>query len=270
MNDSATYSMMDIEYPEQDIRPDPRRRWVVLTTILLLVVPLVFSAAKRETARWYHAAALEALYSSDSPQALELVQKGLKWSPNDVNLLSQSANVHLKMTQATAAAEASDRVLEIAQSDYDLSPNQYNLAPLASALNLSAYSHALDESNLEESLERANRAIELVGPVGEIVDTRGYLHYLLGNYEEAVEDTELAVASFTNTLARSKSEVRQKAPLFVDQRRIQYRLDELDQSMAVFLQHRGLAYEAVGRSEEANEDFEEAEKLGFDPQQGVW
>ena len=250
---------------------ETRRRWVVLATILLVAIPIAYSVLKREVARWYHAAALEAIYSDDWSMALEKAQTGLEWNPNDLQLLNEAAGVHLRLTQATAAAEISDHALEIAENEYELFPSRASRMYLSQALNLSAYSHALDESELEESLKNVERAIELGGISAEgSIDTRGYIHYLLGNYEEAVKDTETAVTSFSKGVNVIKAQYRQNTQMFVDSRQLEYKIRLQDESMAILLQHRGLAYEAVGRTEEAERDFAKAEKLGFDPKTGVW
>lgn len=255
--------------------PDPRRRWVVVATILLVAIPLLHAAAKREVARWYHAAAMDAIYSEDPQSALQHVQTGLSWSPNDLNLLLRSANFHMKMTSASAAAEVSDQALAIAQSNFDSFPSEDVMKVLVGALNTSAYSHALDESELEQALENIEKAISFFEQAGfrpdaGLIDTRGYLHHLLGNHEQALEDTETAVAQYSRELPGRKADRRQNSKLLVDKQQLTYQAKLDDESMAVLTQHRGLAYQAAGRLEEAEKDFARAKKLGFDPQNGVW
>jgi tetratricopeptide (TPR) repeat protein len=46
---------------------------------------------------------------------------------------------------------------------------------------------------LEESLQYADRAIELEDGNADFRETRGMIHYNLGNYEAAVEDLEIAL-----------------------------------------------------------------------------
>ena len=247
------------------------RRSVVIATVMLVMVPLLYTATRREIAKWYHAAALNATYRADHQLALEKIEKGLEWNPNDLSLLPKLAATYLGLSDAAKAAEVSDTYLEIVRDKHDRIASGLNKARLASALNLSAYSNALAKKNLEEALENVERSIELAGgdAVGSI-DTRGYIHYLLGNYDLAVEDTEMAVSAFANSIPIEKAEQSQESQLFVDQSLFDYQLRVLDETLAVLLHHRGLAYEAVGKLEQAEKDFERAKGLGYSPENGVW
>ena len=45
---------------------------------------------------------------------------------------------------------------------------------------------------------------------------------------------------------------------------------EARESMAVIYHHRGLVFEKLGNQRQADEDFERAEKFGYDPENGVF
>ena len=246
-------------------------RWAIVATLLLAVGPMAYTATRREISRWYQAASLDAAYSNDRAGSLEKITKALEWNPGDPNLSISEVGALLRLGQADKAASVSDAWLERVEKRYAMMPTESNEFELAIALNQSAYSHALAKTNLEQALKNVERSIRLQGgsPSGSI-DTRGYLHYLLGNIEQAVKDTELAVAGYQAVLRELKTIDRQNAQFSVDKTPHEYRKKEQNESHAVLLHHRGLAYEAAGRAEEAAEDFEKAEELGYDPANGVW
>lgn len=247
------------------------RRWTIAAALLLVIGPMLYTAARHEVSRWYHAAAKDATYNDDHATSLQKIIKAREWNPGDPNLSIEEVGAYLRVGQADKAASVSDHFLESSEQRYAMMPTKPNEFELAAALNQSAYSHALANTDLEQALKNVERSIRLRGglPSGSI-DTRGYLHHLLGNKDQAVKDTELAVAGFEAALQRQKTSVRQEAQFFVDKTPLEYAEKQLNETHAVLLHHRGLAYEAAGRAEEAKEDFEKAKELGYSPENGVW
>lgn len=94
-------------------------------------------------------------------------------------------------------------VLEI-QEKFDESMAAYedvlrrgDLPPLvrATALNNLAYLIALrgDTSRIDESLDYANEAMQIIGPISDLLDTRAVVQIARGEYEAAAEDMRKAV-----------------------------------------------------------------------------
>src|SRR5262249_22961158 len=61
------------------------------------------------------------------------------------------------------------------------------------AMNNLAWLIALENGNKEEALDLINRAIELVGPVAELLDTRAVINLMRGKPELAIGDLRTAL-----------------------------------------------------------------------------
>ena len=112
-----------------------------------------------------------------------------------------------------------------------------------------------------------------------LLDTLGYLYYLDGQLEPALETMETAVQSASRWNAQlrrvlgrksesSKSGDPCNAPRYV--RLYEANLQAKLQEMAVLLHHRGLAYRALGQAAKAANDLRRAKKLGYNPEEGIW
>ncbi len=156
--------------------------------------------------------------------------------------------------------------------NYESSKSSYNSGLLVTALNQSAYAHALAGTELEESLKHINEAFNIVGheELGSLLDTRGYLHYLLGNQELALADMEKAVRLMERDYRSQQRLSQEAARPFVDRRPFEYQRRRLKEGMSVLYHHRGLVYQQAGKTEEAASDLARAEKMGYDPANGVW
>ena len=245
-------------------RRSPRRALLIILSLLALMsVPLVASWLPGEAARWRMAAAEERRLDGDIQGAIEMLDAALEKNPTSWEIYLQRASYYSELKdyeraiqdldQALAAggpanivlaerseawhhlgkhAEAIDdcrELLRLSQEDHVGSPWV--------ALNALAYARALGRVELEEGLKNAEEAIRLAGPNLSILDTRGYLHYLLGNYEEAARDLDQAVQQVEAFYAKTPN-----AETLPDRR-----LHESDQKMrnqvvAVLRYHRSLNY----------------------------
>jgi tetratricopeptide (TPR) repeat protein len=134
------------------------------------------------------------------------------------------------------------------------------------ALNHRAYIRALAGRDLEAALVDINRALAGSGAESaEFLDTRGYILHLLGRQQEAIDDLNAAVAA-------TQEDRRQLLILagHLRDEEFAYRLRAVDHGLAVMLQHRGLACQALGLEAQARQDFAIAKNKGFDPSRGVW
>lgn len=167
-----------------------------------------------------------------------------------------------RRTRALAHVVAGDAeaALTDAQAAVDLAG-----AENPEALNHRAYIRALVGRDLEAAL--ADIEMALAGSGGEspeFLDTRGFILHLLGRHREAIDDLNQAIG-------RTQQSRRQVAGLAgrADPDDVAYRLRSLDHALAVMHHHRGLACRAIGLERQAAQDFEVAERKGFDPSRGV-
>jgi tetratricopeptide (TPR) repeat protein len=63
----------------------------------------------------------------------------------------------------------------------------------AQALNNIAFLLALKKETPDEALAMVNEAIDIVGPISDILDTRALVHTARGDYAKAIEDMNLAI-----------------------------------------------------------------------------
>jgi tetratricopeptide (TPR) repeat protein len=105
------------------------------------------------------------------------------------------------------------------------------------------------------------------GDYAAYIDTRGYLHYRLGNHEAALRDLTTAI-----DLGEAQRSYLLQSPAYTQE--ISYRFSpaearhqqrQQDKSIAVIRYHRALAYEALGETDRAERDLKRVRELGFEP-----
>lgn len=130
------------------------------------------------------------------------------------------------------------------------------------ALNHRAYIRALVGRDLEAALADVETALAGSGDGSpEFLDTRGFILHLLGRHREAIDDLNQAIGKTQQS--------RRKVAGRADPDDVAYRLRSIDHALAVMHHHRGLACRAIGLERQAAQDFEVAERKGFDPARGV-
>ncbi len=162
-----------------------------------------------------------------------------------------------------------------ARGDFE-SQDQYGLS-----LNNGAYARALGNLEIEKGLKDIQHALNLRGREDDhtLLDTLGYLYYLDGQLEPALETMETAVqsasrwnAQFAQSIAAEIRKLEERRPLQAPRyvRLYEANLQAKLQEMAVLLHHRGLAYQALGQAAKAANDLRRAKKLGYNPAEGIW
>jgi tetratricopeptide (TPR) repeat protein len=63
----------------------------------------------------------------------------------------------------------------------------------ATTLNNLAFLLTLNKTDLDRALVMVNEAIDIVGPISDILDTRGIVYHAQGEYKKAVDDLKLCV-----------------------------------------------------------------------------
>ncbi len=134
-------------------------------------------------------------------------------------------------------------------------------------LNARAYTRAIAGQELDEALSDVEEALELEHNNADYLDTRGYVHYLRGDYELALTDLETA-------LDLSKDS---PVPDFLiagggpNRRRMLARIKlEYQHSLAVMYHHRGQVHEKLGHFEQAQLDLRRGDELGYNPAAGIY
>ncbi len=282
--------------PPLSVQSPRSSMWGILVVLLLVLVPLAWVGLPREIARWYVAAAQEAELQGRTEDARQKVDLALQWHSQSREALLVRSKLSLDQGELQAALEDASKAVELEGENgtagrmlrvliyqrlgdhpralQDLNEivqfsSQDFFDPTirdkfyAESLNNRAYGRALANLELEAGLEDAQKAIELAGPVGSYLDTRGYLFYLLGKYPEAVADLEEAVKRTEAEWESGRQAL--KPPVGREQLDRTYR-----EALAVIYHHRGLAYEKTGRSAEAAADLEKAQEYGYDPKKGIW
>lgn len=124
---------------------------------------------------------LTALYFSDQKleRALAVSEQGVARYPENADLLYQRA---LALEKTGRHAEAMLAVRDVLAVD----------DAHADALNFLAYAYAEANTNLDEALRLAQKALASSSQ-GHIYDTLGWVHYRLGNYPQALKAIEEAI-----------------------------------------------------------------------------
>lgn len=118
--------------------------------------------------------------------------------------------------------------------------------------NTVAYFSGLMGEDLEDSLQRAERAVKAQPDDPAILDTRGYLLHRLGRNEQALPDLERSIELLEKSgVARSSNTLARKA-------------------FAVIVYHRSLVLDALEKSAEAERDRDRVRELGFEPSERLF
>jgi tetratricopeptide (TPR) repeat protein len=272
------------------------KRFVVWALLALgvvpaLALPVVLPLVREAAVQWAVERAVVHEARGHLAAAVADVGRAIAWSGADVQgrgrLLCWRAMLLLENRQAKAAvAEASRAAAAVptaalprrtrALAHVVTGDAEAALADAAAAVELSgpgnpealnhrAYIRALVGRELEAALADVEAALAGSGAESpEFLDTRGFILHLLGRHQEAIDDLNQAIGSTQQT----RREVASRAGR-VDPDELAYRLRSIDHGLAVMHHHRGLACRAIGLDRQAAQDFEIAERKGFDPARGV-
>ncbi len=272
--------------------------WIAIILCLLLVLgPLLVMGFPREVARWMQAAADESVLDGDLESAENNIDKAINWGPENPILYLRRSEIRLQRNDLSGSLEDCERALaldgsgfgdglmqrllvyqrmgqhELALADADrMVEESANAGQRAVALNIRAYGRALANCEPQKGLDDIQAAFEALATEDNaaFLDTRGYLLYLIGDFEQALVDVELAVQMAEDDRSSVAMQRQTLLEQGFDERLIDRQQKQMRESLAVLYQHRGLVYEALGRMEEANADFELAKEYGYNPEKGIW
>lgn len=284
----------------------PRRRLasglVISSLYLLVLVPVLVSEGPRERVRWYVAAAESRWRQGDPDTAHRLLNTALQLAPGDrelrmrraewqrqlgdeqasladasqalegtagwerISLLIQRAELLQHLGRWNAAVQDWKEIIRLTESDSGPQAGRVVSVSRAQMLNGLAYARALAGIELDEALQDANEALEEQEGSSAILDTRGFIHLLMGNFSEALRDLNQAVN-------RATEELRIWRRIYDEQRHHLVDITELNRAdqyyrrtLAVMLYHRALAYEQSTEPGKAARDYLRIRsELGMEP-----
>ena len=110
----------------------------------------------------------------------KIIQSAIKKFKQSNSLLLPLAELRSRQEQFAQAADIYHEALDKAPDD-------------VMALNNLAVLQALQDVKLDESLKLVDRAIEIAGPLGSMLDSRATVYIAMGNPEKALEDIKAAI-----------------------------------------------------------------------------
>jgi tetratricopeptide (TPR) repeat protein len=271
-------------------------RWsLVLLTLFALCAVYhreVTKAACRFVANRHANAASGLLVDENIAGALAKVEQALRWLPNDSALVYLRGQIFAEDENWEASLRDYTRVIEELSPEFAFAyvkraavheqMGDYVLAmeDLKQAMNLSppdepsllnhhAYLCGLANSNLDTAQVEIDRALKLyraeakrqelptIEPAA-FLDTRGFLRYRLGEYDQALSDIEKSLR-YLNVERKATLEKLTEHDISTSGPMRAY-----DQMQGEILYHQGLVRQSLGQTEEAKQDFNFATELGYE------
>ncbi|MFO0944524.1 MAG: hypothetical protein U1D30_01050 [Planctomycetota bacterium] len=165
------------------------------------------------------------LSRGDIDRALAQCDKLIAIDPKEGH--TAKAEIYIKLERYKESIEEFTHILAIDPND-------------ASSYNNRAYHRALARIDLDGAEKDVQKALEIGGNEPSYIDTRGYLHYLNGRYQPALEDFNQIIENANELNGMRRREFGE------------------------ILFHRGLVYRKLGKQRLAENDFAFARRLGFD------
>lgn len=113
-------------------------------------------------------------------RAKDILLKGIEQHPKNLQLKFYLGNIYDRLKDKSGVIEEMNKILAV-DSEH------------AQALNYIAYTYAEMGENLELALKYAEKALAQSPDDGLVLDTVGWIHHKLGNYNEAVKHLEAAL-----------------------------------------------------------------------------
>jgi len=287
--------------PNHSVEP-PRRwfhaRWVRGGLFLSFIGCVLFFGFGKEIRPWFNSEmgeffaerSVDKMLDNDLPGALADADSACRWAPDESEYLKLRGDFRLRNGDPQGAIDDFDEFIKKKPRD----PEGYLLRAFAlarlnrfdealadmntvlekngphhaSSLNSRAYLCALGNIQLEQGLADIEKAIKQGHEDNAaFLDTRGYLHFLLGNLEEAERDLDQAIAI---TQFEQQELHRLRNARFINHKQLNYQLRLADENLAVMHYHRGELYEAQGRETEAKREKRLGLSLGYDREKGVY
>jgi tetratricopeptide (TPR) repeat protein len=271
--------------------------FVVLFMIAIVVIPLFYAIVPQEVARWNLAAAWEKRLNGDLPSAIDSLTAALESDPLHLEIYLQRAAWYEEIGNRESALQDFNKVHDIAGNDrrmlvgramtyHGMGKSDEAIRDLQQLLeegssdtrfvdlNILAYMRALTKTDLDQALVEINESIaldlerrgqdEVLIPEAALLDTRGFIQYQRGEFQDARDDLEAAVKQYSVELRRWERRLKSGKGI-VDLRLDRLQLQVEKQTLAVVVYHRGLIYEKLEQTDLAEADFDHVRTLGFEP-----
>lgn len=279
-------------------------RWLVVLAVVALVLgPLLKRLVPKEIAKAHLAVAQEKFLNDDAEGAAAALAKSLVWAPRFFDALAFRAEMQGKagdheaaLADLEAAFAAAPGALERihtrilrAEVLHELGRHTDAVAELepierqqlaanaawhasdvtidhmwALVLNARAYARALAGREVETGLKEINEALRIRGDEEALLDTRGLLRYLLGEFEPALKDLDKAVE-------KGERLITPENPAQIGDRRVHLRHREsLNRVVAVLRYHRALVLDKLEQPDRAEADRQRVRELGFEPNESLF
>lgn len=266
-----------------------RIRWVLRMALVAALVTFIWTHYKvgakisDRVGLYFGQEAVNLYRRNDLPRALVAADRAVRWSPKNGELLL--LRCQLKYVDKNYEGALTDAELVLAHEPLEMQAHRLRRMALhylrrhrdeaAAAtellekqlddrdtlLNDRAYARAQGEFDLEEALKDINEVLKSHPENSAFIDTRGYVLFKLGKYDEALKDLEKAI-DIT------------EAQLGGDDLGLGFRRDRqlqaLEESLGEMIHHRGEVYEKLGEKKKAEADFRAAQRYGFNPSEGVY
>lgn len=213
----------------------------------------------------------------DYDRVIELYEADGTVNEFDIAAKARKAAVLHRMQRFSESLALMSEIVEYRKEQFRLRDDWESQYQYAMALNNRAYSEAQaftkgSEVDIKKSLQDIKLAMEVRGVADDpvMVDTLGYLLLLNEDPQEALYQLDMAVklTQQNNEVVRQRYQEQMRTAS--DQRPLQQALEEMDQQFSIILHHRGEAYAANGEAEKSHADIQEAKRLGYDPDNGIW
>lgn len=113
-------------------------------------------------------------------------------------------------------------------------------------------------------------AVDRVGGCASILDTRGFVLFRLGMFEEALTDLDLALAAYEQVSRTLPAFVEARKHLIIDMRQEDRQEYHIRRTQAVIRYHRSLTLDAMGQPAKAEQDRTAIRDLGFVPDEHLF
>jgi tetratricopeptide (TPR) repeat protein len=287
-------------------RGSPRKLvlWgLFLVFVALLAGGMAESGGWKEAKDWMAGVlvnrAREKVALGDLPGALTDLQRASAWSPDNPNIFKLRADIKQELNDFAGSLEDYDRVIKLngrhaaayngrSRVYQRLNRHREAIDDLTQVVKLSserdpmsrnnrAYARAIGGLELEEGFQDIEAALALSADLrGEandaehalaaLLDTRGYLHFLLGRPEPALADLDQAIKNAKKEHESSLDIIEKR----YGTKARRYYQTEFNKELAVIYHHRGQIHEALGHSPEAQDDLKRGDELGYNPAEGVY
>lgn len=270
-------------------------KWVLGLAVLALVgVELLrFHGGSQAIANWLTQRAERKLFADDLQGALADLNHAARWAPdladvyyvrgrvkleaNDLNGSLADFNRLIKLSPNFARAYLGRSMVWQRKQEHRKAIDDLSKAILLrpewdpSPINGRAYARAVAGIELEQGMQDIERALAMASEADReqyaaFLDTRGFLHFRMGHYPEALQDLDRA------TVMMQAFQTEIQAILVSKGRNAQLKhfTRLINESLAVMLHHRGQAHEKLGHQDQAYADLRRAQELGYNPEAGVF